>query len=126
MDHHNKSCHKIYSVVPQIASVILNKYPEVAGFVIGGSYAKGKFSSGDDIDTDVIYESYPDTWARKLEIDKEIRQEFMRYGIELYIRLSLQTDTIPLKDRLETYNEHPNSPYIVRNRNVARTWGLIK
>ncbi len=50
----------------------------------------------------------------------------MQNNITLYIRLSLATDTIPAIDRLETYSDHAKSPYVVRNNEVAKAWGLVK
>lgn len=126
MKYHDKSNHGIYKIVPQIMQAVLHEYPEIAGFVIGGSYANGQYQSGDDIDTDLIFDEYPDSWQRKLNIEKEIRQKFMQEKLMLYIRLSVATGTIPSKDRLETYSEHPNSPYVVRNNGVAKAWGLEK
>jgi len=126
MDYHDKSDHEIYKVVPPIMLTLLHDYPQLGGFVIGGSYANGQYMSGDDIDADVIFDSYPDSWQRKIGIEDEIRQLFMQNNLTLYIRLSLATDTIPSKYRLETYKEHPNSPYIVRNKDVAKAWGLVK
>ncbi len=46
LDHHDKSGHEIYKVVPAIMQSVLHYYPELGGFVIGGSYANGQYMSG--------------------------------------------------------------------------------
>jgi len=122
---HHRNMHEIYSLVPQVLSRVLRTLDPVEGFVIGGSYAKGTYRTGDDIDFDTLLGS---NWnINELEdIRYIIEQEFNKNNMLPDLRAMLKRSSIDRSLRQSLYSRHPNSPYVVRSPEVANAWGLYK
>jgi hypothetical protein len=123
MAHHSKSEHSIYGVVPQVLAQVLDRFDYVDGFSIGGSYANGRYRDADDIDVDLLLGINLDVLSMEL-ISREIQRMAGSSGLELHIRASLATIAIPEHMRVTLYEDHPDTPFVVRNQRVADAWGL--
>jgi predicted nucleotidyltransferase len=121
---HDKSEQEIYRRIPPILKALLNKYPQLDGFVIGGSYASGSYQNGDDIDIDLLYPSYPDI-LNKQRLEEDIHLRFQLNQLKAHIRAPLAASTLPEHMRRSMYERHPETPFVVRNQNVAAIWGLV-
>jgi predicted nucleotidyltransferase len=122
--HPENSANPIYSLVPPIMKALLNENPEIHGFALGGSYAAGNYQKADDIDFDILYESYPQR-ERKEEIEASIVELFTLNNLSAHIRAPLAANALPDNMRSGMYMKHPNTPYVVRDRATAEKWGLL-
>lgn len=121
---HRKGKHNIYSEVPSVMTRLLDSMPIIEGFVIGGSYACGRFQSGDDVDFDVLFETYPDPVNMQILL-RRIAREFRNQRIIPEIRAPLARLALPDQMRQTLYNAHPETPYVVRRLDVIASWGLM-
>lgn len=117
----NRRSEQVYSLVPGLLQGILDQYQEVSGFVLGGSYAAGKYNPGDDIDMDILYENYP---TRQWEIYHSVMNTFEGNGLIAHIRGNFAKSSMSDHFRKQQYARHPNSPHVLRNLQVAKDWGL--
>lgn len=110
---------KVYNDIPSYLSTILCEFPEIAGFAIGGSFAKGNYANGEDIDVDIfVYQS----------VDPYSRQEFKEA-----IQSKVKEYKIDVRHIISHHGTHPsiaknflrkNTPYVVRDDSVRNFWGL--
>lgn len=123
MAHHDKGEHAVYKVVPQILVGALDDLHLFEGFAIGGSYANGRYKDGDDVDIDVFFDNYPDL-AQNQMLLKELKRRFAVDGLTAEVRAPLAKSALPEHLRKSLYEPHPNTPFVVRNIQVANEWGL--
>jgi hypothetical protein len=121
--HHDKSSHPAYVMVPKIAAFVMRSMPDVTGFVFGGSYANGKYAWGEDIDFDLLLDAYPVGFNRDL-VSFPIRRAFNQQAFNAHLRAPLAANSISESLRVSTYDKHPNSPYVVRDSQILKLWGL--
>lgn len=121
--NHSKGEHPVYQIVPQLMQELLEQLRVIDGFVIGGSYASGRYKDGDDVDFDVLFATYPPALDRRI-LYREIERSFKTRGFVAEIRAPLARLILPERMRKTLYSEHPNSPFVVRDISIARDWGL--
>lgn len=121
--NHEKTEQEIYQIVPDMLGEILDLVPELDGFVIGGSYAKGTWEPGDDVDVDLVYSDLY-TGSRREEIMEIFRLCEARWNAMIHVRARLISPDIDPRIARKTYR--PNTPYVVRSEEVALRWGLME
>jgi|SRR3989344_3350212 len=119
---HHEGQHRVYSLVPQLAGQVLGRNEDLMGIAFGGSYAGKKYKEGDDVDMDLLFRSSP-TRPRLEEVRTDIASTFAAEGLPVHIRAPLASETIAMSMRVTLYH-HPNTPFITRNSNIAKDWGL--
>jgi len=119
-----KGTQEIYHLVPSILRALLNEYPQLDGFVIGGSYASGSYKNGEDVDMDLLFSSHPENHKRQ-QIEADILSRFQLNRLKADIRAPHATDDMSEVMRKSMYKCHPQTPFVVRNQLVAHAWGLI-
>ena len=114
----------ISGILFTIFSQAFREIEDVDGAVFGGSYAKGTYQLGDDIDFDILTTVFIQP-NRRLVIAAQLQRYFSVSGLTAEVRDFVPETEFTDETRWEHYDElHPDSPFIVRDEHVAKVWGL--
>ena len=118
--HHNKSPLSVYTLVPSISELLLESMADIDGFVFGGSYAQGTWTSGHDIDVDILSQSLLPN-ERSLVICQVVIDAFNMMGFTVHIRSFVVAENVLYPD--DTYRRY--TPFVVRESDDVDRWGLV-
>ncbi|MBI3985143.1 MAG: nucleotidyltransferase domain-containing protein [Candidatus Levybacteria bacterium] len=122
--YHNKSRHSIYLTVPTILAALLTSIPSIDAFTLGGSYAKGTYEDGEDIDLDIIFNGgeWQTGWGSRRY--RRVTAAFRRSGLTVDIRATIKSELLTPSERSHYYRMHSQSPFVARDSHVVEEWKL--
>jgi len=91
------------------------------GFSIGGSYAKGTWCEGDDVDMYLLYDDYPYPPEQSDIILYAVRWAFTLQNLEVEV-MPLAFNAMDRNFLLGLIR--PQTPYVVRSSQIAEKWQL--
>ncbi len=100
---------------------ILKEFQELHGVAIGGSVANGSYKIGDDVDVDLLLESY--SGASIQRFSKRIEDKFQVISdVPLEIRAVLRRRDYPEKESVLYH--YPQTIFYLRSQKIKEIWNI--